>query len=102
MSRSQLKEWVTFQKLKWAHQAKQRLAARGGEKRSRTERSANFASPGDFDVGFGGRAGRAGRGAATIGGFLRRAQRTLLDSPWQIVHVVETGTPGRKFIRFKF
>ena len=29
-----------------------------------------------------------GRGsAATLGGFLRRTQRTLLDTPWQIIQV---------------
>lgn len=25
--------------------------------------------------------------AATLGGFLKRAQRTLLDTPWQIIQV---------------
>ena len=31
---------------------------------------------------------------AGIGGFLRRTARTLLDTPWQIVQIAETGDPG--------
>lgn len=30
---------------------------------------------------------RAMGSAATLGGFLKRAQRTLLDTPWQIIQV---------------
>ena len=29
-----------------------------------------------------------------IGGFLRRTAQTLLDAPWQIVEIAETGDPG--------
>jgi len=32
--------------------------------------------------------------ASGIGGFLRRTAQTLLDAPWQIVHIAETGDPG--------
>jgi len=32
--------------------------------------------------------------AAGIGGFLRRTAQTLLDAPWQIVEIAETGDPG--------
>lgn len=34
--------------------------------------------------------GRAG----TLGGFLRRAQQTLLSQPWQIIQVCQSGDPG--------
>jgi len=34
--------------------------------------------------------GRAG----TLGGFLRRAQQTLLSQPWQIIQVCQSGEPG--------
>jgi hypothetical protein len=27
-------------------------------------------------------------------GFLRRTQRTLVDTPWQVIQLAETGTPG--------
>ena len=30
---------------------------------------------------------RTGTGPVTIGGFLRRSQQTLLDSPWQVLQV---------------
>lgn len=32
--------------------------------------------------------------AGTLGGFLRRAQQTLLSQPWQIIQVCESGEPG--------
>lgn len=34
--------------------------------------------------------GRAG----TLGGFLKRAQQTLLSQPWQIIQVYQSGEPG--------
>lgn len=34
--------------------------------------------------------GRAG----TLGGFLKRAQQTLLSQPWQIIQVCQSGEPG--------
>ena len=30
-----------------------------------------------------------------IGGFLRRTARSMMDMPWQIVHLAETGHPGQ-------
>lgn len=32
--------------------------------------------------------------AGTLGGFLRRAQQTLLSQPWQIIQVCESREPG--------
>lgn len=32
--------------------------------------------------------------ATTLGGFIRRAQRTLLNTPWQIIQLAETAEPG--------
>ena len=40
------------------------------------------------------RTGAGRSGAGSIGGFLRKTQRTLLDTPWQIIQVMETGQPG--------
>jgi len=76
-----LKEWIKFQKKKWQFQAKQRRAEQGqnSNKRSRTEAYSG---------------GVVRSGPVTIGGFLKRAQRTLLDTPWQIIQLAETGTPG--------
>lgn len=34
--------------------------------------------------------GRAG----TLGGFLKRAQHTLLSQPWQIIQICQSGEPG--------
>jgi len=43
--------------------------------------------------GAGGAAGGVYAGSG-IGGFLRRTAQTLLDAPWQIVEIAETGDPG--------
>lgn len=32
--------------------------------------------------------------AGTLGGFLKRAQQTLLSQPWQIIQVCQSGEPG--------
>lgn len=80
--------WIQYQKKKWALQAEARAARRRVvDKRAR------------IDDGGGAPIARPmpglGRGsAATLGGFLRRTQRTLLDSPWQIVQIAETNQPG--------
>ena len=73
--RSEVKAWIAFQKKKWEYQTKQ--------KKDNSKRAKN-----DIDVGV----VRTNR--ATLGGFLKRAQRTLLDTPWQIIQIVETKTPG--------
>ncbi len=86
--RSQLREWIIFQKKKWAYQAQQRLSS----SKKRVKKSA-AGDDDDGDVGLGGGIVRSG-GRSTLGGFLRRAQRTLLDTPWQVIQVVETGQPG--------
>ena len=90
--RSKVKEWIAFQKKKWEYQAKQKRASSSG-KRAKT----NSRGGGDDDddgAGFaGGGVIRSGP-RATLGGFLRRTQRTLLDTPWQVIQVVETGARG--------
>ena len=68
-----LKEWIKFQKKKWQFQAAQRKAGECG-KRSRV--------------------GVSRQAPITLGGFLRQTKRTLLDTPWQVIKVAETPSPG--------
>jgi len=68
-----LKEWIRFQKKKWQLQGRQRRAAESG-KRPRVA---------------------PGRQPVTLGGFLRQAKRTLLDTPWQVIQIASTTTPGQ-------
>ena len=74
---------MEFHKKKWAVQAKQRAEKR---KRRRMENS-------DFGPGGGGGISRSSN-VAGISGFLRRTAQTLMDTPWQIVQIAETGDPG--------
>ena len=81
----ELREWLAFHKKKWAFQAKQRLDRR---KRRKLENA-------DFSVmGSGGTSLSRTTTAAGISGFLRRTAQTLLDTPWQIVQIAETGDAG--------
>ncbi|KAJ4448291.1 hypothetical protein ANN_10305 [Periplaneta americana] len=75
--------WLEYHKKKWALQAKQR-AERNSYKRSRVGESGET----------GGRLVARKPAAGTLGGFLQRAQRTLLDTPWQIIQLSETNKPG--------
>ena len=61
-------------------------------KRARSDGNAGDGSDAGGGDNFGGVVRSGNR--ATLGGFLKRAQRTLLDTPWQIIQIMETGTPG--------
>ena len=70
--------WIRYHKKKWAIQMRQR-AARG----RRDTRPGEAAAP------------SAGVLRTNLGGFLRRAQQTLLSSMWQVLQVMETSQPGQ-------
>ena len=89
--RSKVREWIAFQKKKWEYQARQKQAS---STRKRAKVNARGDDEDDEGAGFaGGGVIRSGP-RATLGGFLRRTQRTLLDTPWQVIQVVETGAKG--------
>ncbi|EDO36342.1 predicted protein, partial [Nematostella vectensis] len=71
--------WVAFQKKKWAHQARQR-AERKRLRKEATDMGMTFTSGGSATTG--------------LSSFIRQKTRTLLDTPWQIVQIAETPTPG--------
>jgi len=75
--------WLQYHKKKWALQAKQRSERNSFGKRARVGGSVE-------GCGKAGGIQSVGRNpaAGTLGGFLRRAQQTLLDTPWQIIQVV--------------
>ena len=80
--RSHVRDWIVFQKKKWEWQRKQRT--QNTKKRARTGEGSEM-----------GNIIRSAGKPSTLGGFLRRAQRTLLDTPWQIIQITEmSGSPG--------
>lgn len=98
--------WIVFQKKKWAWQAAQRgVGSRRKKGQSRNHLIDHIMVIYKLLVCmmkyvFAGKKGtrpgeseeclapvRAAGPAATLGGFLKRAQRTLLDTPWQIIQV---------------
>lgn len=76
-------KWLEFHKKKWAFQAKQRHQHRPKRNRATSDES---------DGGVWGVIRNAN--TSTMDGFLRRAQRKLLETPWQIIQLSETGEPG--------
>ncbi|CAO1425761.1 unnamed protein product [Diamesa tonsa] len=81
-NRAELLVWVRFQKKKWKWQLDQRKKQLGSQhKKSRNEVPLMEAP--------------TSRGSmASIGGFLRRTQRNLIELPWQIIQIVPIDTVG--------
>lgn len=84
--KEEMRAWIEYQKKKWAYQAQQRAVATQNRKRSRIGDDANEHQISTGIV----RTGNLG----TLGAFLQKSLRTLLDNPWQIIQIVEMKTPG--------
>lgn len=72
--------WLTYHKRKWELQAKERRE----RKRARFDFGETVTSHGALTS--------SNRG---IGSFLRKTARSIMDMPWQIVQLIETGQPGQ-------
>lgn len=68
-------EWVKYQKQKWAIQIKQRKQLKA-KKRNRANNELDLPHSTDKS-----------HGTATVGGFLQRAKRLLLEQTWQIIQI---------------
>ncbi len=93
-----MREWIVFQKKKWAFQMRQK---RGVDTRNNASAKFLRRDDSDFDRPCAGQGPEGGgsrgviRTGGTLGGFFKRAQKNLLDTPWQIIQIVETGQPGK-------
>lgn len=88
-NRESLTAWVSFQKKKWAWQRAKRNQLRrhsdnNQNKKSRPNNSTNPAA----------QQPQSARSVTTLGGFLKRAQRSLIEMPWQIIQIVNLGDMG--------
>ncbi|KAL9693094.1 hypothetical protein quinque_012379 [Culex quinquefasciatus] len=84
-TRAELQEWLRFHKKKWKWLLAQRSKHRDpSSKRSRRddEESQLASSSGTM------------RPVATLGGFLRKTQRSLIEQPWQVIQVIATDEMG--------
>ncbi|GFU44302.1 DNA polymerase epsilon catalytic subunit A [Nephila pilipes] len=77
-TREEIINWLKFQKKKWAFQIQQRKA-----------KSVDGGNMPPLP-----KAASGNKNFAGIGQFLRKAKRTVLDSPWQIIQIAETGKLG--------
>lgn len=90
--------WLQYHKKKWSLQAKQRSEQNSFGKRVRVGDSfERRGQAGGFrDMG-------RNPAPGTLGGFLRQAQQTLLNTPWQIIQVtVNTDILYRSVMKFYF
>ncbi|KAL9894607.1 DNA polymerase epsilon catalytic subunit 1 isoform 1-T1 [Glossina fuscipes fuscipes] len=80
-TRAEIVEWVRFHKKKWAWQFERRDRYHQQNKKSRSNHSSS--NPNNVQM-------RAQdiTATATLGGFLRRTQRVLLDQIWQVLQLV--------------
>lgn len=82
-TREELIEWIKFQKKKWKFQLEQRKKLRGdsNNKRGRLDEVPLVEN--------------VQRGPMTsIGGFLKRTQRNLIELPWQIIQIIAIDQDG--------
>ncbi|PRD31688.1 UNVERIFIED_CONTAM: Pole [Trichonephila clavipes] len=77
-SREEIINWLKFHKKKWAFQIQQRKA-------KSVDRGNMLPLP---------KTTTSNKNFSGIGQFLRKAKRTVLDSPWQIIQIAETGKLG--------
>lgn len=82
-----LEVWLQYHKRKWALQAAER-------KQMRRQSGVSGGRNTQDTVARGTRGGTMLPRNSTLGGFLRRAQRTLLNSPWQVVQLARTNELG--------
>ncbi|KAI4482468.1 hypothetical protein M0802_013686, partial [Mischocyttarus mexicanus] len=76
-------KWLEFHKKKWQFQAKQR-----GQHRKKRSKLINDDNESNFGII------RNPKSSTTLSGFLRRAQKKILETPWQIVELTPTNEPG--------
>lgn len=83
-TRQEIQEWIEYHKKKWNWQIQQRNRRRTHQnnKKSRTEPAIQRSIPATTT------------GNVTIGGFIRRTQRTIIEQPWQIVQIVSLDELG--------
>ncbi|PBC29548.1 DNA polymerase epsilon catalytic subunit A [Apis cerana cerana] len=77
-------EWLKFHKQKWAYQAKQRAEYQKSKKSKCSNDNGDRISWGVT----------RNINTSTLGGFLRRAQKKLFMTPWQIIQISQTNEPG--------
>ncbi|XP_015122503.1 DNA polymerase epsilon catalytic subunit A isoform X1 [Diachasma alloeum] len=81
-TKEERKAWMEFHKRKWEYQAKQK----GHQKKKRLR---SMQEPMDIPRGL-----IRNTETTTLSGFLRKAQRKLIDTAWHILQIVETHEPG--------
>ncbi|KAF7265187.1 hypothetical protein GWI33_021380 [Rhynchophorus ferrugineus] len=72
------KEWILFQKRKWLFQSLQKNMGNANKKKKTKGSLAVLRSS----------------APGTMGGFLQKTQKALLTTPWQVLQILPTGTPG--------
>ncbi|KAJ6622010.1 DNA polymerase epsilon catalytic subunit 1 [Pseudolycoriella hygida] len=89
-SKEKIQEWIAFQKRKWSWQLAQRNRFKDKTTGNKNKKSKVGHGEPDTESTVVAKRGAA----ATLGGFLKRTQRSLIEMPWQIVQIASVGDMG--------
>lgn len=87
-SRAEIQEWIEYHKKKWRWQIQQRNMRRSHQNNKKSRNEPTLQRP------LTAAAGTSSSSAVTIGGFLRRTQRSIIEQPWQIVQIAAVDELG--------
>lgn len=83
-SRAEIQEWIEYHKKKWSWQLQQRNKRRSHQNNKKSRTESTIARP--ITAGT--------SSTVTIGGFIRRTQRSIIEQPWQIIQIVAVDELG--------
>lgn len=95
-SRAEIVEWLKYHKKKWLWQLRKRRGPlleqnkqTGGKNKSKKSRTEAISSRNITSTG------PSRSSSVTVGGFLRRAQRSIIEIPWQIIQIAPVDELGQ-------
>lgn len=92
-TRAEIVEWVKYQKKKWAWQLSKRNRPLGNANDTRNANKNKKSRTDHRNVTSG--VGQSRPASGSLGGFLRRAQRSIIELPWQIIQIAPVDEQGQ-------
>lgn len=85
-SRQEIQEWIEYHKQKWRWQLQQRSRRRMHQNNKKSRNESSVPIPRSVPA--------STSGGVTIGGFIRRTQRSIIEQPWQVIQIVSLDELG--------
>lgn len=94
-TRKEIETWIIYQKKKWAWQYERRYGHLNAVTNNKDKQQKRFKNNNTNNrLASTSTTGTSIRKTTTIGGFLKRAQRNLIELPWQIIQIIGVGDLG--------